>query len=275
MNDPHTLTDAFAELERRGDAAAARMSDQLPRRARPTSRLVPVAVAAAVVAGLATGVALFAPGDDAGTTAGATPSDRSTTITTTLTSPASIVPNTPEDLAARFRTVLGDLATFTVTDTGTPMAITVPGGPADSQQTPPPDGTPTGDRQQAPPSDATPTGAAIIGALTSAGTTGGYDIQIYQATETETEAWCDNQDPAMCTVRQLPDGSSLAVGTTTTLEGPDGGITYQVVVVRPNGVTTLMHLSNLSDPKGAGNLLAAQPPLTTDQMVTIVTSNRW
>jgi hypothetical protein len=264
MSDLNTLTDAFAELERRGDAAAARMSGQLPRRARPASRLVPIAVAATVVAGLATGVALLAPGDsaDTGTRVGAAPPARSTTQVTNA--PGITVPGSAEELADRFRAVLGDLATFTVTDTGTPMTITLPAGPGGH-----------GESQQAQPPDSKPSGWAIVGRLTSAAVAGGYDLQIYQGTATETEAWCDTPDPAACTMRELPDGSSLAVGITTALEGPAGGVTYQVTVIRPDGVTTLMHLSNLSDPKGAGELLATQPPLTTNQMVEIVTSEAW
>jgi hypothetical protein len=255
MTDLRTLTDAFAELERRGDAAAARMPDGLPRRARTTSRLVPAAVAAAVVAGLATGVALFAPDDEVG---GGTMAASASTPPTPP-APAATVPATPAELAGRFTDVLGDLATFTVTETGTPVRITLPPAPGDG-------------RSQEPVADPTPSGVAIVGTLTSAGVTGGYDLQIYRGSESERESWCDSPEEG-CARSRLPDGSSLAVGTTTTLEG--GGVTYLVNLVRPDGVTTLMHLSNQRSPKGASDLLAPRPPLTTGQMVAIVTADGW
>jgi hypothetical protein len=36
-----------------------------------------------------------------------------------------------------------------------------------------------------------------------------------------------------------------------------------------------MHLSNEGDPKGASRVLAPTPPLSSDRMVEIVTSDRW
>ena len=46
-------------------------------------------------------------------------------------------------------------------------------------------------------------------------------------------------------------------------------------LIRADGVEFLMHLSNERDPKGASPVLAAAPPLTTDEMVAIVTSDLW
>jgi hypothetical protein len=87
-------------------------------------------------------------------------------------------------------------------------------------------------------------------------------------------AWCDNPDPASCTVRRLPDGSSLATSHTA-LAGAPNGVTYQANLIRPDGVAILMHVSNERSPKGASEVLAPRPPLTVDQLVAIVTSDRW
>ncbi len=281
MTDLRTLTDAFDELERRGDAAAARMSNEVPlrRQSRPMTRLVPVAVAVAVIGGLATGVAVFAPGGDAGTPVGAAPTSATPTapptpVSTTPTTPTSPVPATPEELADRFRTVLGDTATFTVTDTGHPMSVGVPESmPQTPGNAPAPDGSGGPADPLQPEGTGTPNGAAIVGLLTASGVTGGYDLQIYQS-EPRTEAFCDNPDQANCTINQLPDGALLAIGQTA-LEGSPNGVTYQVNLVRADGVTLLMHVSNERDPKGASEVLAPQPPLTVDRMVAILKSDGW
>jgi hypothetical protein len=78
----------------------------------------------------------------------------------------------------------------------------------------------------------------------------------------------------VCTVTTLPDGSMLALGHEP-LEGAPNGVTYQADLVRSDGVEFLMHLSNERDPKGDSDVLAPQPPLTADQMKSIVTSDRW
>ena len=61
MSDLRTLHDAFAELERRADAAAAGTAPVVrPRRA---VRLVPVAATVVAVAGLVAGAVWLVPGD--------------------------------------------------------------------------------------------------------------------------------------------------------------------------------------------------------------------
>jgi hypothetical protein len=280
MTDLHALHDAFAELERRADAASAGMPlDLAPRRQsqrRPVSRLVPVAVSALVVAGLAAGATRLAPGGnggtDGGTQTGASPGGAPATARPqpSPTPPHSVVPRDPDDLAARFRVVLGGSATFTVTETGAAARITLPPGPdATSKPTAPGaavDRQPNG-------SQTTHVGAAIVGTLTAGGVTGGYDLQIYPD-DNPGKAQCDDPDRSHCTVSTLADGSTLAVGQER-LENAANGVTYQVSLVRPDGVTFLMHVSNERSPKGASQVLAAHPPLTTDQLVAIVTSDRW
>ena len=46
-------------------------------------------------------------------------------------------------------------------------------------------------------------------------------------------------------------------------------------LIRADRVEFLMHVSNERDPKGESAVLAPQPPLSTDQMLGIVTSDRW
>jgi hypothetical protein len=273
MKDLRNLTDAFAELERRGDEAADRMPAGLPVRPNRKSRLVPVAVAVAVVAGLATGVALLAPGDGGGTRVAAAPS---TSVAPPTSPPA--VPTTPEDLANRFRTVLGDTATFVVTDTG--AAMDLPAGQPDGQAPPPSANTEEGSPLTPPEPTmgatsieapvGTSNGAAIVGTLTAGGVTGGFDLQIYQQ-DPGTPPMCDNSDDASCSITENP---TMAVGSSPLANAPDG-VTHMVQLIRDDGVTLLMHVSNERDPKGESEVLAPQPPLTTDQMIAILTSDRW
>lgn len=271
MKDLHSLTDAFTELERRADVASAEMTTELPSRAvrrstRPGARLVPVAaaVAAAVVAGLVTGVALLGRDGDPGSQSGAQP------VSAPVSAPPSSVSGLgsgpevmtdPQEFAARFQAVLGDTATFTVTDTGSAMKATVP---------PPPS---AGAVDQGAPVQAEPNGTAIVGTLTAYGVTGGFDLQVL-LTDPGAESWCDSPEPDRCTMSTLADGSSLAVGQVP-LEGSSNGVTYMVNLIRPDGVELLMHLSNQRSPKGGSEVLAPHPPLTIDQMIGIVTSDRW
>jgi hypothetical protein len=263
MSDLRNLTDAFAELERRADIATAGTPAGLPSRAvrRPSSRLVPVAAAVAVAAGLVTGVALLArDGGGAGTRTADRPV-RESAPPPTEAGPRSPVTTDPQELAARFQVVLGDTATFVVTDTGHPVSLVAPPGPTG------------GNGQAQPPQPGTEiNGAAISGTLTAYGVTGGFDLQIYQS-DPGTEAWCaDGSAEPDCTVTTLADGSSLAVQR---MPLETGGVTFQVDLIRPDGVEILMHISNQRSPKGSSDVLAQQPPLTADQLVGIVTSDRW
>ncbi|MEJ2852559.1 MULTISPECIES: hypothetical protein [unclassified Saccharothrix] len=261
MSDLRALNDAFGELERRADAVTAGLPPEVPHRTK--SRLVPVAVAVAVVAGLATATALLVPNDEPGTqqaaaqtTAQTTPPPSTTTATTTT---AKTSPNTPDELAERFRAVLGGTATFTVTESGPgAVVMTMPKSPdAPSTET-----TDT---------EATRLGAALVGQLSAGGVTGGYDLIVYPSTSSE-PAHCDLPDSADCTTRTLPDGSTLATDRTA-LE--DGGVTHLARLERADGLSITIHVSNRENPKGMGGVTADRPPLTVEQLVQIVTSDLW
>lgn len=273
MTDLRPLHDAFEELERRADAAGALATAPKPRRALGF-RLVPVAATVVAVAGLAAGAVWLSPGNDApsGTQAATQPSS-----TGSATAPPEhhVVPTTPEELADRFRTVLGDTATFEVTETaGGPVQMTLPPPPSSGGGTPPlVDGS-----TPAVPTSATKIdegnvlpGAFIKGSLTASGVKGGYDLQIYAGTPGD-QVWCDDPDESSCTSETLPDGTQLAMGETG-LEG--GGVTYMANLVRPDGTVLLMHLSNRADPKGIGEVYSPQPPFTVDQLKALVTSANW
>lgn len=273
MTDLHTLNEAFTELERRADAVstAGRPAPTSPTRRRTPRRgatLVPVAATVAAVAGMVAVVALLVPGGESGTQVGAAPPDR--TATTTLPVPRTseladdAVPDDPDELAERFRAVLGETATFVVTETGAGVRGTVPPSSATAPGTKP---TSTPKTEYV--------GAAILGTLTSSGNSGGFDLGIYPADRGGDKSCAQRPDLSRCTDRTLPDGSTLIIGRYDELEGPAGGITYSVELLRADGVEFIMHLSNLHDPKGAGPKLAPKPPLTLAQMVEIVTSDRW
>lgn len=103
MSDLQTLHDAFAELEHRADLAELdrRVSALAPRRRRVLPWTPVAAIFAAVVA-LVVGAVWFAPSDHADPPAGA--------------KVAVGPPTTHQALADRFRRVLGDTATFTVSE---------------------------------------------------------------------------------------------------------------------------------------------------------------
>ena len=259
MNELRTLHDAFTELERRADTATTNsVMTATPARHR-MSWLVPVAATVVVVAGLAAGVVWLVPGDDTGTQAGS-PTSTSTNASAPPTS-APAAPSTPDELIDRFRTVLGDTATFTVTEKG----------PGASVMTAPPGPDVDGDTS-ADVSSATSTGAAIVGTLTAGGVTGGFDLVTYPALPSDKPS-CEGQDPGHCAISTLPDGATLRVDQPWALEG--GGTSLYVVVLRADGNIYDMHVSNRQSPKGAGDMLGSQPPLTTDQMIAILTSDRW
>ncbi|MGH8862252.1 MAG: hypothetical protein ACRDVG_13670 [Jatrophihabitantaceae bacterium] len=280
MSDIDTLSDAFAELERRADAVSAGTPADLLARmtARHRSRLPLIAATVLAVLALAAGITLLAQSSHSRTQAGGsgaptTPASTSdvTTIESTPTptdvgSPAAFrIPQTPSELADRFRTVLGNSATFTVTDTGSAAQATVPSATGGAGSKPLPlrvSQIPSGKN-----------GAAIVGTLMASGTTGGFDIQVFQNTP-GSKASCDDPDRSRCSVRPMANGAWLAQGSEP-LAGPSGGVTYQVDYVRSDGVEFLMHVSNERDPKGDSPVLAASPPLSQAQMVAIVTSDRW
>ncbi|MGX7681684.1 hypothetical protein ACSMXN_22595 [Jatrophihabitans sp. DSM 45814] len=315
MNGLNTLNEAFSELQRRADAAFAgsteddgryladitlEAADLATAPARGRSRLPLVAASIATVAVVtAGGVGFVLFSRDTASTSGAAGSGSKTVSAVsaaaaktpaTAGSAAFQIPQTPAELAGRFRTVLGTMATFKVTDTGAAETITLPSGPksvaAGADSHPPTatradpsasgvPGVPSQPSKSARIDNSAPqkNGAAIVGTLTSAGTTGGFDLQIYQAGAGE-KAWCDDPDRADCVVKRLADGSSLAIGNEQ-LEGAGNGVTYSANLIRPDGVELLMHVSNEASPKGASTVLATHPPLTSQQLTEILTSSLW
>ena len=276
MNTLETLADAFTELERRADSAGQlTRGTEFP--VRRHARLPLVAAAVVTTLAVAGGAALLArSGGSSNDAGGASPTDGTNSpaaeTTSVVTTPVFRIPQSGDELAARFRAVLGDLATFTVTDSVAPVTVTAP------TITVPP--TPAGSEPRIAstpipiPNAGTPNGAAIVGALTSGGVTGGYDLQILQ-NQPGSKAMCDDPDRSRCTTSTTADGGSLAVGREPLPTGGAGGVTYEVDLIRADGVEFLMHVSNERDPKGESAVLAPEPPLTTDQLVEIVSSDRW
>lgn len=90
--------------------------------------------------------------------------------------------------------------------------------------------------------------------------------------------WCGQSRTEDCDVSTLPDGSRLATGTARRARG---AVSYMACLKRPDGTLVLMHVSNQEDPQGAainspgGAIYSPQPPLTLDQLKTIVTSDKW
>jgi len=262
MSDLRTLHDAFAELERRADAAGTSTAV----RQRRAVRLVPVAASVVAVAGLVAGAVWLAPGDPGTHVAG--PPTTSTSSTT-----RDPVPHSPDDLIARFRVVLGDTATVEVTrkhvlPSASPSsnnpAVPPPGAGSEVTLPPPPPEVP----------DAS-TSALVSGTLTSAGVTGSFGLTIHPS-DSEPDARCGSR--MVCDVSTLPDGSRLATGTAR----PDSGaVAHLACLRRTDGTMVLLLVSNQEDPSGAvigtpgGEVYAPRPPLTLDQMKAIVTSDRW
>ena len=255
--DLRSLHDAFAELERRADVApVAGQPGSRPAAHRTPSRPVLIAASIVTVLAVATGVGLLAglgsgssspsgasrPAGPASSAASApvsspAPSHPSTQPSSSAsTNPSAGLPTTPTQLARRFRAVLGKTATITF------------------------------DHRVS-------EGAFIVGRLTrtSNGHSGGFDLQIDPGSPGD-KAFCEDADTSHCIISRLPDGSSLSVGHET-LGG--GGLLYLVDLVRPDGVSLLMHLSNTADPKSGGPTTGPKPPLSRKDIVKDLRSPRW
>lgn len=281
MSDMRALHDAFGELERRADAVSPGVQPALPqpRRAFSMRLVVPVAATVAAVAGLAGAAVWLAPGgDDGGQRAASSGTTSSTTITVPPAPEWAGIPRDSDELIAQFKVVLGDTATFEVTHTNdesnsgeAPQSANTdaPAGGSTSTPPPPTDATTVTEK----PANAAKNGAAIVGTFTAGGVTGGFDLQIYAGTAGETDACATYVDLDSCNVTTLPDGGTLMTGVYELQV--QGGVTYHAMLTDSDGRVILMHISNMDDPKGAGGVLAPQPPLTTDQLTAIVTSDRW
>jgi hypothetical protein len=233
-----------------------------PRRA---VRLVPIAATVVAVAGLVAGAVWLVPGDS-GTQAAGPPTTSSSTAPSTTTARGP-VPTSSDDLIARFRVVLGDTATFEVTDEETlppPSSANAPQLETVVTLAPDPDGR---------------FGAFVAGTLTSAGVTGSFALTILPS-DSDPGEWCGygHYHTEDCDVSTLPDGSRLATGTA---QPAPGAVSYMVGLRRPDGTMVLMYVGNQEDPLGAainspgGRIYSAQPPLTLDQLKAIVTSDKW
>jgi hypothetical protein len=261
MSDLRTLHDAFAELDRRADAATA--GTALVVRPRRVVRLVPVAATVVAVAVLFAGAVWLVPGGSGTPVAGPPATAPSTTAA------RGPVPASPDDLIDRFRVVLGDTATFEVT-----QKDTLPGGPPSSKHNAPP-GSELVVPQTVNPDF--PTSALVFGTLTSAGVTGSFGLTI-SPSDSGPGTWCRNSTPTDCVVSTLPDGSQLA---TETARLAPGAVAYMACLKRPDGTMVLMHVSNQEDPRGAainspgGRIYSPQAPLTLEQLKAIVTSDKW
>ena len=283
MNSLHSLHEAFAELESRADAASGSVRDVRPPRRRAGRLVAPTAAAAAVLAAAA-GIVLVQHGRTAGTdsTGGhgkvaklpAAASAGRSPLSTSATPAAFQPPATGEQLAERTSEILAGTATIHVTDYGRPVTVTLPGSTAPAGRSGP-DRSGAGAPSvpvlsKAPDSGASASGSAIVGTLTSSRGTGGFDLNVFATTPGP--ALCDAD--TNCTVRTLADGSSLAVGSWQDASTP-GGVTYQVELVRNDGADILIHLSTQRDPKGQSTVTSTELPLTVDQLIAFVTSDRW
>jgi ferric-dicitrate binding protein FerR (iron transport regulator) len=276
MNTLRTLHDAFSALEERADATALHSDYAAPERP-PRPRLAPPLAAAAAVLAVAAGVAAWQASRD-GHPARVPAAGGSSRASTSAAYPVARFrpPSTVNGLTAKARSILGDTATITIdpkrssacgaalataptpTPTRTSVAATLPRGTYK-----PPLPKPAGQAECS--------GAAIVGTLTSAGMTGGFDLGVYRASPGDAPI-CDAK--ATCTPRTLPDGSRLTTSTWHDSEVP-GGMTYKVNLIRPDGGEILFHLSTEHDPKGASVVTASHVPLTIAQLTAFVTSDRW
>ena len=74
-------------------------------------------------------------------------------------------------------------------------------------------------------------------------------------------------------MRDLPAGGAVAF-----IHDPlqnSGNFTNIVEYVRPDGTHFIMSSSNERDPKGDSEKLADAPPYTADQIIAILTSDKW
>lgn len=254
MSTLRTLHEAFEELENRADLAGVTAEEYAPVERPPRRRGVllaaPVAVAAVVIAaGIAVPVWHGAVSHHTQVATGhagvpsASPSRHPSPSPTTYQPPTTVAA-----LAARTRVILAGTATITVDRSRSSgcgaSTPTLPGQPGGCS------------------------GAALGGALTSDGHTGGFDLDVYA--DPGGSAACDSG--TQCTVHHRADGSTLAIGHTTVL---GGGVTYEMNYVHADGADILLHLSTESDPKGESPITTTVIPLSQDQMISFVTSDQW
>jgi hypothetical protein len=248
------LDDAFSELERRADAASDHIGPpemSHPRHRHP-SHPVRIGASAAAVAAIALGVSFAASGGGSHDGIGAgSPSTSSitapvrnpTALGTAGTSavPATDVPKTEAALIARFRSILGDTATFTV-------------------------------------DSANSTDNLITGVLTStSGTRGMYVLELDKNVaicgamgtigQTATALPC----PHLTT---LPDGSKLKVDPDFPDGAPDG-VMNDAILSRPDGWQISLYTANVQGKYYGAPVLGEKPALTVTEVTNVVTSPQW
>jgi hypothetical protein len=256
------LDDAFAELERRADTADAAYLVGAPElgRSRRSHRSRPVRIGAsaaavvasvAVVAAVAVGVG-FVSGGGSHHVAGAgnpatdsiTAPGRSSTAPSTATPspvPATDVPKTQAALVARFHSILGDTATFTV-------------------------------------DSANSTDNLITGVLTSAsGTRGMYVLELDKDVAICATMSRDGQTPTPLPCPQLTtlaDGSKLKVDPNFP-DGPPTGVMNDAILSRPDGWQISLYTANVQGKYYGAPVLGKEPALTIEQVTDVVTSPEW
>jgi hypothetical protein len=245
MTDLRTLHEAFAELERRADAVPS-ADHLLPSPAR-RPRGVLVAACIAAIATVLTCVSVVAV-------------QRSHRSTPPAGSTAFRMPHTRQELAARFRRVLGDRAVITSVDSsvvGHPIPVE-PGiwvsGPRVGNG-----------------------GTWLLGTLRSPTGPGGFDLAVRRSASGSVARCAGTPPHNACRAKAYPDGSTLSVSEVR-FSGSQQR-TYSADFVRADGVEIELRVSNAHDPEGypdgEEDMLAARPPLTADDLAAIVTSDRW
>jgi hypothetical protein len=248
------LDDAFSELERRADAASdpigAAGSGYTLRRRR--SHAVAIGASAAAIAAIAVGVSFAAAGGGSHHASGAGNPPASSITASVRNSAAggtgqqsavsaTDVPQTQAALIARFRSILGDTATFTV-------------------------------------DSANSTDNLITGVLTStSGTSGMYVLELYKDTGTCGAVSSVGQQlttqPCAGTTT-LGDGSELTVDSDYP-DGPPDGVMNDAILNRPDGWQISLYTANVQGKYYGAPVLGTKPALTVEQVTDIVTSPEW
>ncbi len=295
MSNLRTLREAFEELEHRADTVAvparevaAGREERGPtvpahrRAARglaPAAAVVVIAVSAAVWQTTRSGEPASHPAAGSIASSPVGPPSRPHSGGGTASEPPSPPrpagrfqpPTTAAQLTAQARAILAGTATIAVTNSMPPAPDLPTPTVTPTPTTPNAPGAGPGQRSRVKVPVYAGSGAAIVGTLTAAGQTGGFQLNVSLAPPGG-KAVCD--EGTGCSVREFGDGSTLAVGTWRDAQVPDG-VTYHVEVVRPDGADVSMHLSTERDPKGQSTVTASHVPLTIAQMIGFVTSYRW
>ncbi|SDJ08985.1 hypothetical protein SAMN05444157_1681 [Frankineae bacterium MT45] len=252
------LDEAFRELSRRADEACEpvdphKFAQPDPRNRSHVSGTLWNYLSVAAVVAIAVGIGIVAAPRGgsrqvAGTTNTSTPSISAPVRTSSPAKaatpspvPATDVPKTQAALIARFRSILGDTATFTV-------------------------------------DSALSTDNLITGVLTSnSGTRGMYVLEldknvgvcgmISRAGEPPTPRPCPN-------LKALPDGSALKVDPNFP-DGPPNGVMNDAIVSRADGWQISLYTSNVQGKYYGAPLLGKNPALTVEEVTGVVTSGQW